>query len=283
MGARAINRTSGVLAALALALSACGGPAPAPEPARAPGTAPTFVSLNPCIDAILVEVADPAQILALSHYSRDPAASSMDVARAARFGVTGGTAEEVIALQPDVVLASSFIDLATRSALERAGLRVETFGSPSSVADSIAQVRALAAITGHVPAGEALAQAIAANPAQPAGEAGAAMLWQPGQIVAGDASLVGEHLRWAGFTNHAAARGLGQADFVALEDVLADPPQLLLVAGDASGQTHPLLAGQSKAMHVARFDPALFYCGGPSIIAARARLLDIRAELEARP
>lgn len=262
-----------------VSLAACGADA-----ARTPGEGgPTLVSLNPCLDAILVEVAEPHQILALSHYSRDPAASSMDVALAKRFGVTGGTAEEIIALKPDIVLASSFIAPATHAALERAGMRVETFGSPASVTDSMAQVRALAGLTGQRQAGEALAHAIATTPAQPAGDTWSAMLWQPGQIVAGDASLVGEHLRWAGLTNHAAARGLGQADFVALEDVLADPPQLLLVAGDASGQTHPLLTDQRKTMHVARFDPALFYCGGPSIIAARTRLLDIRAELEARP
>ena len=33
--------------------------------------APTIVSLNPCLDAILVELASPAQVLGLSHYSRD--------------------------------------------------------------------------------------------------------------------------------------------------------------------------------------------------------------------
>ena len=38
---------------------------------------PTIVSLNPCTDAILAEVADPAQLLAISHYSHDPRATSM--------------------------------------------------------------------------------------------------------------------------------------------------------------------------------------------------------------
>ena len=280
MGARAINRTSGVLAALALALSACGGSAPAPEPSRAPGDAPTFVSLNPCIDAILVEVADPAQILALSHYSRDPAASSMDVARAAQFGVNGGTAEEVIALQPDVVLASSFIDPATKSALERVGMRVETFGSPASVADSLDQIRTLAALTGHSDAGEALVERIATSPAQPQGTVGSALLWQPGQIVAGEASLVAEHLRWAGFTNYAAERGLGQADHVTLEEILARKPRLLLVAGDSAGQRHPILQGTFKFMEIADFQPRLFYCGGPSIPLARERMLALRKRVE---
>ena len=66
---------------------------------------PSIVSLNPCSDAVLAEVADPAQLLAISHYSHDPRASSMDVALARRFAVTGGTAEEVLALDPDAMEA----------------------------------------------------------------------------------------------------------------------------------------------------------------------------------
>jgi len=264
---------------VALALASCS--APVPEPRQS--DTPTFVSLNPCLDAILVEVAAPEQILALSHYSRDPAASSMDVARASEFGVTGGTAEEVFALKPDVVLASSFIDPATRAALERADLRVETFGSPASVEESLAQVRGVAALAGRAEAGERLANRIASNPAQPEGTVGSALLWQPGQIVAGEASLVAEHLRWAGFTNYAAERGMGQADHVTLEDILVDQPDLLLVAGDSAGQQHPALQGAFFGMEIASFEPQLFYCGGPSIMRARKRLSELRERVERRP
>lgn len=269
----------GGFAAACLALAGCNGAVPG----RAANDGPTFVSLNPCIDAIIVEVAEPRQVLALSHYSRDPAASSIDLARAAQFGVTGGTAEEVIALRPDVVLASSFIDPATRSALERAGIRVETFGSPASVEESLAQIRSLAALAGHSDEGERLAERIASTPAKPDGTAGSALLWQPGQIVAGEASLVAEHLRWAGFTNYTAERAMGQAAHITLEEVLADAPQVLLVAGDSAGQLHPLLGEQFHAAHIARFEPGLFYCAGPSIIAARERLVQIRAEMAGRP
>lgn len=273
MGGYGINRVGRVLVACcALALAGCGG---APVD-RSDGNAPTFVSLNPCIDAILVEVAAPAHVLALSHYSRDPAASSMEVARAHDFGVTGGTAEEVIALRPDVVLASTFMDPATKSALERAGLRVEAFGSPSSVDESLEQIRELAALTGGEEAGEELIAQIESDPAPSPASGKSALLWQPGEIVAGEASLVDEHLRWAGFANYSGVRGLGQADYVSLEMLLADPPDYLLIAGDAPGQEHPLL-DRLDGTRVARFDPGLIYCAGPSILRARERLRDIRA------
>jgi iron complex transport system substrate-binding protein len=284
--ARARNRIGIGASALGLPVavllaSAC-APVAAPPQQRSDGGAPTIVSLNPCLDAILVEIAAPRQVLALSHYSRDPGASSIPAAVAARYGVTGGTAEEVIAKAPDLVLASSFLPQPTRTALERAGLRVATFGSPATVADSLAQVRAVAALAGRPRAGEALAARIAAPPGPP-GAPIDTLLWQEGELVAGEQTLIADLLRQEGFASHAARRGLGQADRVSLEDVLADPPRVLLVAGDATGQRHPVLDRRMKATTIAPFDPALIYCGGPTIPRARARLRAIRAAVEARP
>ena len=98
------------LAALGL-LAGCAAP-----PAPMPRERPTIVSLNPCTDAILAEVADREQILAISHYSQDPRGTSMELAQAREFRATGGTVEEVLALDPDVVVGSSFMEPATRGA-----------------------------------------------------------------------------------------------------------------------------------------------------------------------
>ncbi|MBX9885720.1 MAG: iron ABC transporter substrate-binding protein, partial [Novosphingobium sp.] len=57
---------------------------------------PTIVSLNPCADAILAEVTAPGQLLALSHYSADPRAASIDPARSRQYPTTRGTLEEVL-------------------------------------------------------------------------------------------------------------------------------------------------------------------------------------------
>ncbi len=260
----------------ALLASACAPDAPAAGPGA---SAPTIVSLNPCLDAILVEIAAPDQVLGLSHYSRDSSGSSIPADVARRYGVTGGTAEEVIALQPDLVLASIFLPQPTRIALERAGLKVATFGSPATVAESAAQVREIAALADQAERGEALVANISAPPL-PSGQPISALLWQPGEIVAGERTLVAELLQDEGFASHAAARGLRQADMVTLESVLADPPQVLLVAGDAPGQRHPVLAQGVSATHIAAFDPSLLYCGGSTIPKARARLRAIRDEVE---
>lgn len=262
-----------------LALAAC---SPSPVAPLRGDTRPTIVSLNPCTDAVLAEVAAPGQLLAVSHYSKDPRASSMEPEDAARFAATGGTVEEVLALDPDIVVAGSFLAPATRAALEELGMRVETFGSVATVEDSERQIRELAALAGNPAAGEALIAQIEealAKAAPRSGEQVSAVLWQPGGIVPGEAALVSDLLRRTGFSSHSAARGMAQADYLALEEVIADPPDLLLVAGSEAGQRHPVLE-EIPSMKRASFDTRLLYCGGPTIIRAAERLRALRGSFE---
>lgn len=264
---------------LAIALGAVAGCIPVPAPSHPAAAKPTVVSLNPCSDAILAELLPPERLLAVSHYSHDPQGTSMDLALASQFRATGGTVEEVMALDPDVVVGSTFMPPATRSALERLGMRVETLGIASSVAESQEQVRVLAAAVGEPERGAALAQRIGQAAARLDQQRGqrpvATVLWQPGGIVPGEQTLVGDLMRRAGLASHSAARGMHQADYLSLEQVLADPPALLLVAGSERAQRHPALDQLPDTRNEA-FDPSLLYCGGPSVIRAAARLEQLR-------
>ncbi len=258
----------------------------APAYGEAPdGKGPSIVSLNPCSDAILAEVAAPGQLLAISHYSHDPQSTSMALAAARRFAATSGTAEEVLALKPDVVVAGSFLPGATRHAFERLGIRVVTLDVAHDVAESEAQVRALAALAGRAEQGEALVARIEAGLAKarpPRGGAPVdALLWQQGGIVAGPDSLIADLLARTGFASHAAARGLGQGAYLPLEQVLADPPEVVLAAGGERALGHPVLKGL-KGMRYERMDPSLLFCGGPTIVPAAERLAQVRAVVGGR-
>ena len=59
-----------------------------------------------------------------------------------------------------------------------------------------------------------------------------------------------------------------------VEQLLADPPDLLLIAGDERAQRHPAL-GNLADTRVETFDPSLLYCGGPSVIRTAARLREL--------
>ncbi len=248
-----------------------------PPPERSAGDHPTIVSLNPCTDAILVEVTAPGQLLAISHYSKDPAASSMPPDEAARFPATGGSAEEVLALDPDVVVAGSFLDPATRTAFERLGIRVATVDVAQTVDQSVAQVRQLAALSGERERGEVLVTRIeqAWASARFSGAPVPTLLWQEGGIVPGPDSLIAQLMARSGLRLQSAAEGLGQGAYVPLEQVLIDPPKLLLAAADEPLLDHPVLA-RVPGMRRAAFDPALLYCGGPTIPRALARLAEVR-------
>lgn len=270
---------------LAMALAACSA-APAQEAGPRRSGAPTIVSLNPCTDAILAEVAEPQQILAISAYSHDPAASSMDMAVARRFRAVSGTVEEVLALHPDLVVGSTFTPPATAQAMARLGMRFEQFGMAGTVEESEAQVRRLAALAAHPERGEALIArmrgALDANRAPP-GAPVSALVWQSGGIVPGPSTLIADLLRRTGFANAAAAQGLGQADLLPLEQVLAAPPRLILAASHGAGNEDRMLAHPALAkLHGTRrevLDPSLLWCGGPTVIRAAERLGAIRRSI----
>ncbi len=276
-----------LLAAALAALAGCTGPGLAEQPRERP----TIVSLNPCSDAILADVADPAQILAISHYSRNPRSSSLDMEVARRFPVTGGTVEEILALKPDVVVAGTFMPSASRIALQRFGIRVESFAIEHDVPESIEQIRGLARLTGHPERGERLVQGIERALARSAPSADtpdiSAVVWQSGGIVPGPDALISDIMRRVGFSSHSAARGLRQADYLPLEEMLADPPEVILTAGDSgTGEDrmlqHPALESLADTRsHV--LDPRLIFCGGPTIIRAAERLREIRQALVADP
>ena len=264
------------IAGITLVLAGCAQSAQ-PHASQGP-EAPRVVSLNPCLDAILVEIAAQEQILALSHYSGDRASSSIAPDLAARFATSGGTVEEILALDPDLVLASTFIAPSTRNALERLGVRIAAFDSPGTIADSKEQIRQIGELLGQELNAERLVRDIDLAWVERDRPAITTLLWQPGQIVPGEATLVSEMLARNGFVSHSKAQGLKQADYVSLEALLANPPELVLIAGSSRGQQHPLLSNL-ESTQVEVLEPRLLYCGGRTIIDLQQRLDEIRADL----
>ena len=253
----------------------------------APARAPRVVSINPCLDAMLMQVADPAQIAAVSHYSHDPRATSVPLAWAMRFPATSGTAEEVVALRPDLVVASGHVAPATVAALTRMHIRLQQFTLPDSIAESAQQVRDLAAIVGHPARGAALAGRITAAARPDGAPPVPALIFGPGGLVPGAGTLPDEMLRRAGFRNASAGYGLKRWDVLPLEYLLADPPRVVLSVAAAQGagermERHRALRRLGTRITIAQFAGRLMNCGGPTIIDALARLRAVRAQVAAR-
>ena len=190
------------------------------------------------------------------------------------------TATRMLALDPDVVVAGTFLAPATRAAFERLGIRVETVAIASTIAESEAQVAQLARLAGYPEHGAALNARIdaALATARWTGAKVSTLVWQEGGIVPGEQSLIAGLLANAGFASHSAARGLGQGAHLPLEQVLADPPALVLATSDERMLTHPALRHLAGTRY-ARLESSLLWCGGPTIIRAADRLAQVRREI----
>lgn len=248
-----------------------------------------IVSTNPCADAMLVELVPPDRIAAISHYSQDPASTSIPLDVARRFRVNHGTAEEVVAMRPQLVIASSFTSPATRSAYARAGLNTLYLDSPTTIEASKAQVIALADALGVHAAGVAMNARIdrAVAAAEWRGAKIPALLWISGNLVSGGGNLLDEMMTRAGFSDHAAHYGLQFTGYLPIEHVVIDPPQVMLVP-DAPGRAASSRAAElrSRALsHLGRkveeahFPRQMVNCGGPVIAKAMTRLAEVRRSI----
>ena len=257
------------------------------EPAR-------VVSLNPCLDTILLGVADRAQIAALSHYSRD-GNNFTNAADAATLPTTTGAAEEVAALRPDLVLTGLRFAPATQGAFARLAIPVAVLPLPETVTDSISQVRTVAAFVGRPDRGEVMIAAIESALAKAAPPAGAApidaLVFQSNGFASAPGTLMDDLMGRAGFANVARRYGLTQSGHVPLETVMADPPHVLLVGQRRPGMPawadrvigHPALLRLGRRVTLAPFPAKYLYCGGPVIALAAEALAAARPRPRGAP
>jgi iron complex transport system substrate-binding protein len=258
-----VRGSSLALAALLLAAAADARPA-------------RVVSMNPCVDAVLLKVADPGQIAGISHWSHaaDSASAPLEVAR--RFPAHGGTAEEVIALRPDLVFVTPFTPLATRTAFARLGIATVSVGVPATIGESLAQVGQIAGAVGKPARGtELVAEVERALAATRRPVKRPALMRMAGGFVPGPGSLSESLMAHAGLESLAAGYGLKGAGRIGLEPLLLDPPPLIVT--DEPAALSPLLARQG--VKVARFERRLLNCGGPSLAPAARQLAAIRDSL----
>jgi iron complex transport system substrate-binding protein len=236
-----------------------------------------IVSMNLCLDSVLVALVPREHILALSQYAHDPWRSTI-ASVAATLPYTNETAEEVVALQPDLVLASRHSAIATRNVLKRVGVRFELFDVPQSIDASVAQIRRLATLQHREAEGEALVgriQDAIVRARPPAGtRVLSAAIYQPGGLTTGANTVTGELMRIAGLDNVAARYGVTNYRPLSLELLLSQPPDVLLVGDTTYGApTHAERIVQHRALRALQFRmsrepfPArLIYCAGPAMI-----------------
>lgn len=234
-----------------------------------------IVSFNLCADQLLLALADPSQIAALSPYATDPTLSVM-TREAAPFPQTGWNIESVVNLAPDLVL-TGFSDRPAKALLSATGLRVVQVDLVSDLAAASAQVREIGTLVGHPDRGEALARrleqteatlkAAALNPPR------TALIVQREGYTEGTASLASAMLSLAGLKPPADATG-GFGGFVSMETLLTKGPDILVLqepTADATDQgalflTHPALLARYGPQRRIGLPSRYTLCGGPALL-----------------
>jgi len=218
------------------------------------------VSLNLCTDQLLVLLA-PEKIAALSPLARDPTLSFV-ASRAASLPVVRPSAEAVLRLHPDLILAGPFGAQATVALLKSEGLAVHRISLPQTFPAIRAQTRRVALLLGVPERGAALVSTMDATLAavHPPPRPRTAIAWEPRGFTEGPDSLMGAILRAAGLTN------LSDGNHLGLEALMRLAPDLVVVP---EAPHFPSLATdllQSPALSsIPRrsLPPALTLCAGP--------------------
>ena len=262
----------------------------APAAAAAPRPPRRIVSLNLCADQYLLALADPAQIVALTRFARDPNMSA--AANAARtIPVSRGSAEDVLMLRPDLVIASPFRRQTVAAVL--AGRNVATLDLPpaDSYTAIVTQVRQVAAAIGHPDRGETLIRrmdtALARLPRAPGGGRTAAYYQRRG-FLTGTGTLVDELMQRLGLANLATRLGKPALSQLSLEQMALARPDYLIVESATDRVTdqgtemlhHPILDGIPRL----RIPEAWTVCGGPAyVLAAQSLAAQLRTQRPASP
>lgn len=221
-----------LLAALALAGCSPGAldqSAAVAEPRAAPARPLRIVSLNLCTDQLLLQLVERDRIRALTYLAIDPRSSGM-VAEAQGLPITRGVAEEVIAMQPDLVVAGTFSARETVAILTRLGYPVVTFEPEDSFEGIIANIRQMAAAVGEPARGEAMVArieaALAAVPPAPANRPVYAN-YNANGFTSGDGALITEVANRAGFDTLGQRLGFAGTRQVPLEQLLTLRPDVI--------------------------------------------------------
>ncbi len=240
------------------------------------------VSINLCADQLLVLLAENDSLRSVTFLSAQPDQSYV-ADRVGDIPVNHGEAEEILALQPDLVVAGRFAARPAVALLRRFDIPVLDLPIPASFDEIRAHIMLLSARLGVDARGaamitdmdERLAAVAVANGPMPR-----ALVLGARGFTSGPGTLVHEVLSSAGLQNVAGDLGITGFGRVDLEEIVDANPDIIILNQPVTGA--PSLARQVLAHPALRqfegqiihMNPALWTCGGPYTVHAVELLAD---------
>ncbi|MDH5738363.1 MAG: ABC transporter substrate-binding protein [Gammaproteobacteria bacterium] len=260
-----------------------------PAEGRAREVPARVVSLNLCTDQLLLLLAEPAQVASLTFLAVD-SVSSLMASEAAGYRLNRGRAEEVLELQPDLVLAGPYGARETVHLLQRLGYPVETIDDASTFEEIRANLRRVGDLLGTKEKAMALISAmdkqLDSQPVPGSHDQLVASTFGVNGYVAGKGTLFAAVASAAGFQtlghrlNFEGYRHVSlEAFLVAGPDVIDpgyawdDPPALA-----SAYLKHPALKSLLRSRTLVDFPPATWNCGLPQLADAVVTLRQVRRD-----
>ncbi|HBR96569.1 MAG TPA: cobalamin ABC transporter substrate-binding protein [Gammaproteobacteria bacterium] len=247
------------------------------------------VSMNLCTDQLLMLLADPERIASVSYLSTEPDSSFVaDKVLAAGYPLNHNRVEEIIPLQPDLIITGQYLHLQEAQLLRTLGFRVETFPVFNNLADVKANIQRLADLLGEPQRGKDMIAAMDARldtllqavPKAPR----PALSYHARGYTQGSNTLLHELMQLAGWHNIAADLGIQGYGPIDLESLVLAGPHALIVSHFAPGTrslgqeylSHPVLKQLTDGRPPIALDARLLICGGPMNLIALEKLIEAR-------
>jgi iron complex transport system substrate-binding protein len=244
-----------------------------------------IVSVNLCTDELVLRLADRKNVVSVTYLAERSSISNIaDLAR--EIPVNHGLAEEVIPLDPDLVVAGIYTARAAVALLKRTGIPVLDLDVPRSLDEIRAQYRRVGLALGEEQKAERIIaemdSRLAAIPVNSASARPRAMVFNANGYTIGKGTLTDEIITRAGLEDLSATLGIDKYERIPLEAVVTHAPDVLILSSFRDGPPaiatevlrHPVLAKMSDRMHVVVMPGRLWTCAGPGNIDAIALLND---------
>ena len=217
------------LAALSGGASLLWAASPAP-PAKAPAVPQRIVSINLCADQLVLALADRGQIAGLTKNATD-AEMSGEAAKAHGIPLLSNSAEQILAIEPDLIIGMPASRSAALRALPKQSYPLLDLATANTVDEIYTSIRETAAAVGHPERGTALIarmQGELAGLPKP-GKGRVAAYYQRRGYMTGTGTLIDELMTRVGLVNLAGKLGKPPLSQLSLEEMVAAEPDFLIV------------------------------------------------------
>jgi iron complex transport system substrate-binding protein len=179
---------------------------------------------------------EPGRLIACTYFARDPGISGCAEQAAKVQNIVSGDVEEIIRLQPDLVIVAGFTPTSNVALLRGAGLNVFRFGRYDTLADVRANIDRLGYMVGAEEAAQRLVertnQALRDVQAKVEGQPQPKVLYYtPDGYTAGLETVFDDLLEYAGGRNAAAEAGVRGYEKISTEIAISLNPDVLVFSG----------------------------------------------------